>query len=156
VPDAPVHHEAFSVSCADNRIVVVRRGLHVAIGHVREELAGGHGSRGHATSMEQNHTDSQLAKNCEELNLSASKLSDASSVKVRRNNITTRVVAAKPPPSVLAAGELSGASRSSRRNDRPWGRWCRCWTGHGAREASAPEVIGLLFSTTTTASARQL
>lgn len=37
----------FSVSCVDSRIVVVGRGLHVAIGHVREEPAGGGpGSRG--------------------------------------------------------------------------------------------------------------
>uniref|UniRef100_A0A0A9DUM2 DUF4005 domain-containing protein n=1 Tax=Arundo donax TaxID=35708 RepID=A0A0A9DUM2_ARUDO len=51
--------------------------------------------------MEQNQTDSQFAKNCEELNLAASKLSDASSVKIRRNNVTTRVAA--KPPSVLSA-----------------------------------------------------
>ncbi|CAN6327444.1 unnamed protein product [Urochloa humidicola] len=46
--------------------------------------------------MEQNHTDSQFAKNHEDLNLAVSKFSDASSVKIRRNNVTTRV-AAKPP-----------------------------------------------------------
>uniref|UniRef100_A0A0A9CVT9 DUF4005 domain-containing protein n=1 Tax=Arundo donax TaxID=35708 RepID=A0A0A9CVT9_ARUDO len=51
--------------------------------------------------MERNQTDSQFAKNCEELNLAASKLSDASSVKIRRNNVTTRVAA--KPPSVLSA-----------------------------------------------------
>ncbi|CAD6271393.1 unnamed protein product [Miscanthus lutarioriparius] len=67
-----------------------------------------------------NHTDSQLAKNCEEANLPASKLSDASSVKIRRNNVTTRVAAAKPPPpSVLSAAssdsvcDESSPSRSS-------------------------------------------
>ncbi|WVZ99421.1 hypothetical protein U9M48_044723 [Paspalum notatum var. saurae] len=61
--------------------------------------------------MERDRTDSQLAKNCEkhsqlaknceELNLAASKLSDDSSVRVRRNNVTTRVAA--KPPSVLQA-----------------------------------------------------
>jgi len=69
--------------------------------------------------MEGNHTDSQLAKNCEELNLPTSKLSDASSVKIRRNNVTTRVAAAKPPPVVLSAAssdsvcDESSPSRSS-------------------------------------------
>lgn len=53
--------------------------------------------------MEGNHTDSQLAKNCEELNLPASKRSDASLIKIRRNNVTTRVSAAKPPPTVMSA-----------------------------------------------------
>ncbi|KAF8727410.1 hypothetical protein HU200_019015 [Digitaria exilis] len=47
--------------------------------------------------MEPNPTDSQLAKNCEDLNLAVSKVSDASSVKVRRNNVTTRVTARSPP-----------------------------------------------------------
>ncbi|KAG2617853.1 hypothetical protein PVAP13_3NG258033 [Panicum virgatum] len=51
--------------------------------------------------MERNHTDSQFAKNCEDLNLAVSKHSDASSVKIRRNNVTTRVAA--KPPSVLSA-----------------------------------------------------
>ena len=51
--------------------------------------------------MERNHTDSQFAKNCEDLNLAVSKHSDASSVKIRRNNVTTRVAA--KPPSVLPA-----------------------------------------------------
>ncbi|CAL5096032.1 unnamed protein product [Urochloa decumbens] len=46
--------------------------------------------------MEGNHTDSQFAKNCDDLNLAVSKLSDANSVKIRRNNVTTRV-SAKPP-----------------------------------------------------------
>ncbi|XP_002440157.1 protein IQ-DOMAIN 1 [Sorghum bicolor] len=70
--------------------------------------------------MEGNHTDSQLAKNCKEQNLPASKLSDASSVKIRRNNVTTRVAAAKPPPpSLLSASssdsvcDESSPSRSS-------------------------------------------
>lgn len=45
--------------------------------------------------MERDRTDSQIAKNCEEVDLAAFKLSDASSVKIRRNNITTRV-SAKP------------------------------------------------------------
>ncbi|KAJ1263847.1 hypothetical protein BS78_09G218400 [Paspalum vaginatum] len=51
--------------------------------------------------MERDHSGSQLAKNCEELNLAAFKLSDASSVRIRRNNVTTRVAA--KPPSVLQA-----------------------------------------------------
>ncbi|RLN01012.1 protein IQ-DOMAIN 1-like [Panicum miliaceum] len=51
--------------------------------------------------MERNHTDSQFAKNCGDLNLAVSKHSDASSVKIRRNNVTTRVAA--KPPSVLSA-----------------------------------------------------
>lgn len=73
-------------------------------------------------STERNYSDSQLAKHCEEQNLPASKLSDASSVKIRRNNVTTRVSAAKrpPPSSVLSAassdsacGDKSPRSRSS-------------------------------------------
>lgn len=48
--------------------------------------------------VEQNDTDSQFAKNCEDLNLA---VSNASSVKIRRNNVTTRVAA--KPPSVLSA-----------------------------------------------------
>lgn len=66
---------------------------------------------------EPNPTDSQLAKNCEDLNLAVSKLSDATSVKIRRNNVTTRVAA--KPPSVLPApfsdfvGEDSSPSTSS-------------------------------------------
>ncbi|XP_062180946.1 protein IQ-DOMAIN 6-like [Phragmites australis] len=51
--------------------------------------------------MERNQTDSQFAKNREELNSAVSKLPDASSVKIRRNNVTTRVAA--KPPSVLSA-----------------------------------------------------
>lgn len=50
---------------------------------------------------EQNHSESHCLKNCEELNFAGSKLSDASSVKIRRNNVTTRVAA--KPPSVLSA-----------------------------------------------------
>jgi hypothetical protein len=50
--------------------------------------------------MEPNHSDSQFLHNCEE-GFTAAKLSDAGSVKIRRNNVTTRV-AAKPPP-VLSA-----------------------------------------------------
>lgn len=61
--------------------------------------------------VEQNDTDSQLAKNCEDLNLAASKLSDASSVKIRRNNVTTRVAA--KPPSVLSASSSDLACEES-------------------------------------------
>ncbi|KAL6620605.1 hypothetical protein ACP70R_035744 [Stipagrostis hirtigluma subsp. patula] len=51
--------------------------------------------------MEQNNAEAQFAKNCEGLNLAVSKLSDASSVTIRRNNVTTRVAAR--PPSVVSA-----------------------------------------------------
>jgi hypothetical protein len=51
--------------------------------------------------MESNHSDSQfLKRSCKE-NFTTTKLSDDGSVKIRRNNVTTRV-AAKPPP-VLSA-----------------------------------------------------
>ncbi|GJM89607.1 hypothetical protein PR202_ga05815 [Eleusine coracana subsp. coracana] len=50
--------------------------------------------------MEPNHSDSQFLKNSEE-NLTVAKNSDAGSVKIRRNNVTTRVAAT--PPSVLSA-----------------------------------------------------
>jgi hypothetical protein len=78
--------------------------------------------------------------------LPASKLSDASSVKVRRNNVTTRVAAAKPPPpSVLATCELQvhlGAADATTVHGEGGADTGR---GHGAREASAPEVISPLF-----------
>jgi hypothetical protein len=51
--------------------------------------------------MEPNHSDSQFLKNCEE-SFTAAKVSDAGSVKIRRNNVTTRVAAKQPPP-VLSA-----------------------------------------------------
>ncbi|GJN15081.1 hypothetical protein PR202_gb01970 [Eleusine coracana subsp. coracana] len=50
--------------------------------------------------MDPNHSDSQFLKNSEE-NLTVAKNSDAGSVRIRRNNVTTRVVAT--PPSVLSA-----------------------------------------------------
>lgn len=57
--------------------------------------------------MEQTHTEhsnnSRCSESIEEMNAASSKLSDASSVKVRRNNMTTRVAAARPPPSTISA-----------------------------------------------------
>ena len=73
--------------------------------------------------MEQTHTEysnnSRCSESIEEMNAVSSKLSDASSVKIRRNNVTTRVAAAKPPPTVLSAAssdsvcDESSPSRSS-------------------------------------------
>jgi hypothetical protein len=57
-----------------------------------------------ARLMEPNHSDSQFLKNCEE-NFTVAKLSDAGSVKIRRNNVTTRV-AAKPPPVLSASSDF--------------------------------------------------
>ncbi|KAL5228179.1 hypothetical protein ABZP36_016444 [Zizania latifolia] len=55
--------------------------------------------------MEQTHTEhstnSRCSESVEEINLGSSKLSDASSVKIRRNNVTTRVIA--KPPSIVSA-----------------------------------------------------
>ncbi|KAL5220847.1 hypothetical protein ABZP36_025560 [Zizania latifolia] len=55
--------------------------------------------------MEQTHTEhssnSRCSESVEEINLGSSKLSDASSVKIRRNNVTTRVIA--KPPSIISA-----------------------------------------------------
>uniref|UniRef100_A0A0D9WJ79 DUF4005 domain-containing protein n=1 Tax=Leersia perrieri TaxID=77586 RepID=A0A0D9WJ79_9ORYZ len=50
--------------------------------------------------MEQDHAELKCSKNSGELNLAGSKLPNATSVKVRRNNVTTRV--ATKPPSVLS------------------------------------------------------
>ncbi|KAL6851676.1 hypothetical protein ACP4OV_020240 [Aristida adscensionis] len=56
--------------------------------------------------MERNHTDSQFAKNCEELNHAVSKFSDASSVKIRRNNVTTRVAANPPSVATVSSSDF--------------------------------------------------
>ncbi|KAG0539126.1 hypothetical protein BDA96_03G295700 [Sorghum bicolor] len=56
--------------------------------------------------MEQTHTEysnnSRCSESIDEMNAVSSKLSDASSVKIRRNNITTRV-AARPPSTISAS-----------------------------------------------------
>uniref|UniRef100_J3L3D3 DUF4005 domain-containing protein n=1 Tax=Oryza brachyantha TaxID=4533 RepID=J3L3D3_ORYBR len=49
----------------------------------------------------ENSTNSRCSESVEEINLAGPKLSDASSVKIRRNNVTTRVVA--KPPSMISA-----------------------------------------------------
>uniref|UniRef100_A0A0D9V4S6 DUF4005 domain-containing protein n=1 Tax=Leersia perrieri TaxID=77586 RepID=A0A0D9V4S6_9ORYZ len=55
--------------------------------------------------MEQTHTENSTNSRCsesvEEINVGGPKLSDASSVKIRKNNVTTRVVA--KPPSMISA-----------------------------------------------------
>uniref|UniRef100_A0A0E0DNQ2 DUF4005 domain-containing protein n=1 Tax=Oryza meridionalis TaxID=40149 RepID=A0A0E0DNQ2_9ORYZ len=55
--------------------------------------------------MEQTHTENSTNSRCsesvEEISVGGPKLSDASSVKIRRNNVTTRV-AAKPPSMISA------------------------------------------------------
>jgi hypothetical protein len=55
--------------------------------------------------MEQTHTENSTNSRCsesvEEVSVGGPKLSDASSVKIRRNNVTTRV-AAKPPSMISA------------------------------------------------------
>ncbi|KAI5000013.1 hypothetical protein ZWY2020_004602 [Hordeum vulgare] len=64
--------------------------------------------------MEQSHseqTNSRCSESMDEMNEVSSKLSEASSVKVRRNNVTTRVSA--KPPSVIAVCEESAPSTSS-------------------------------------------
>ncbi|CAO1945718.1 unnamed protein product [Urochloa humidicola] len=56
--------------------------------------------------MEQTHTEhstnSRCSESIEEINAVSSKLSDVSSVKIRRNNMTTRV-AARPPSTISAS-----------------------------------------------------
>jgi len=56
--------------------------------------------------MDQTHTEysnnSRCSESIEEMNAVSSKLSDASSVKIRRNNMTTRV-AARPPSTISAS-----------------------------------------------------
>ena len=56
--------------------------------------------------MEQTHTEhstnSRCSESIEEMNAVSSKLSDVSSVKIRRNNMTTRV-AARPPSTISAS-----------------------------------------------------
>nr|CAB3478081.1 unnamed protein product [Digitaria exilis] len=56
--------------------------------------------------MEQTHTElstnSRCSESIEEMNAVSSKLSDVSSVKIRRNNVTTRV-AARPPSTISAS-----------------------------------------------------
>ncbi|KAF0916721.1 hypothetical protein E2562_011568 [Oryza meyeriana var. granulata] len=54
--------------------------------------------------MEQNHSELKCSKNSGELNLAGSKLSNGSSVKIRRNNFTARVRAKSP--SVLSASSF--------------------------------------------------
>ncbi|CAM0882344.1 unnamed protein product [Alopecurus aequalis] len=64
--------------------------------------------------MEQSHseqTNSRCSESIDEMNEVNSKLSDASSVKIRRNNVTTRVSA--KPPSVIAVCDESAPSTSS-------------------------------------------
>ncbi|XP_044976841.1 protein IQ-DOMAIN 6-like isoform X2 [Hordeum vulgare subsp. vulgare] len=64
--------------------------------------------------MEQSHseqTNSRCSESMDEMNEVSSKLSEASSVKVRKNNVTTRVSA--KPPSVIAVCEESAPSTSS-------------------------------------------
>uniref|UniRef100_A0A0A8ZZE5 Uncharacterized protein n=1 Tax=Arundo donax TaxID=35708 RepID=A0A0A8ZZE5_ARUDO len=57
--------------------------------------------------MEQNHTEhstnSRCSESIEEMNAASSKLSDASSVKIRRNNMTTYLNAARPPSTISAS-----------------------------------------------------
>ncbi|RCV26993.1 hypothetical protein SETIT_5G290100v2 [Setaria italica] len=56
--------------------------------------------------MEQNHTEQSTNSRCsesiEDMNAVSSKLADVSSVKIRRNNMTTRV-AARPPSTISAS-----------------------------------------------------
>ncbi|KAM3350589.1 hypothetical protein ACQJBY_022978 [Aegilops geniculata] len=64
--------------------------------------------------MEQSHseqTNSRCSESIDEMNEVSSKLSEASSVKIRRNNVTTRVSA--KPPSVIAVCDESAPSTSS-------------------------------------------
>uniref|UniRef100_A0ACD5VK76 Uncharacterized protein n=1 Tax=Avena sativa TaxID=4498 RepID=A0ACD5VK76_AVESA len=64
--------------------------------------------------MEQSHseqTTSRCSESIDETNEVSSKLSEASSVKIRRNNVTTRVSA--KPPSVIAVCDESAPSTSS-------------------------------------------
>ncbi|KQK09422.1 protein IQ-DOMAIN 1 isoform X2 [Brachypodium distachyon] len=64
--------------------------------------------------MEQTHseqTNSRCSESVEEMNEVSSKFSDASSVRIRRNNVTTRVTA--KPPSVIAVCDDSAPSTSS-------------------------------------------
>ncbi|XP_062206647.1 protein IQ-DOMAIN 6-like [Phragmites australis] len=67
--------------------------------------------------MEQAHTEQSTNSRCsesiEEMNAASSKLSDASSVKIRRNNVTTRVTA-RPPSTIPANSDfVCDASSSS-------------------------------------------
>ncbi|XP_051225641.1 protein IQ-DOMAIN 6-like isoform X1 [Lolium perenne] len=64
--------------------------------------------------LEQSHseqTTSRCSESIDEMNEVSSKLSEASSVKIKRNNVTTRVSA--KPPSVIAVGDESAPSTSS-------------------------------------------
>ncbi|KAM0913961.1 hypothetical protein ACQ4PT_011818 [Festuca glaucescens] len=64
--------------------------------------------------LEQSHseqTNSRCSESIDETNEVSSKLSEASSVKIKRNNVTTRVSA--KPPSVIAVGDESAPSTSS-------------------------------------------
>ena len=64
--------------------------------------------------MEQSHseqTNSRCSESIDEMNEVSSKLSEASSVKIRRNNVTTRVSAKSP--SVIAVCDESAPSTSS-------------------------------------------
>ncbi|KAL6639309.1 hypothetical protein ACP70R_023039 [Stipagrostis hirtigluma subsp. patula] len=62
--------------------------------------------------MEQSNAGVQFANNSEGLSLAVSKLSDASSVKIRRNNVKTRVTA-KPPSAVSASSSDFACDESS-------------------------------------------
>ncbi|KAK1666685.1 hypothetical protein QYE76_054844 [Lolium multiflorum] len=64
--------------------------------------------------LEQSHseqTTSRCSESIDDMNEVSSKLSEASSVKIKRNNVTTRVSA--KPPSVIAVGDESAPSTSS-------------------------------------------
>ncbi|XP_010913066.1 protein IQ-DOMAIN 6 [Elaeis guineensis] len=69
--------------------------------------------------MEQTHTDlsdARYSKSCEEFHGTCSKYSDSSSVKIRKNNVTTRV-SAKPPSVFSNHCEAQSASSSELQYD---------------------------------------
>ncbi|TKW30466.1 hypothetical protein SEVIR_2G039300v4 [Setaria viridis] len=64
----------FSVSCLDSRIVVVGRGLHVAIGHVDKQPAGGGNSRNRSSSYSVCWQDVDVPKEFSDLTPSSSQI----------------------------------------------------------------------------------
>ncbi|CAN6181274.1 unnamed protein product [Urochloa humidicola] len=64
----------FSVSCLDSKIVVVGRGLHVAIGHVEKQSAGGGNSGSRSSSYSISWQDVDVPKEFSDLTPSSSQI----------------------------------------------------------------------------------